>query len=149
MKKTVAIFIAFFVIAMGTMVGWGFIDKQMKENSSPPEGQSPPNPSDSTTNTNTSVVDPSVNAVSPATDKQYTLSELAGHKKASDCWIAISGNVYDVTNYLDYHPGGSDMILMVCGQDATQAYNTQGGRGRGHSSSAKAQLANYKIGVLK
>lgn len=35
-----------------------------------------------------------------------THAELAKHNKINDGWIAIRGNVYNVTRYMDFHPGG-------------------------------------------
>jgi predicted heme/steroid binding protein len=40
-----------------------------------------------------------------ATKKEYTLADVAQHKKVTDCWIAVDGNVYDVTTFVDEHPG--------------------------------------------
>lgn len=140
MKKTVAAFIALFVIGMGVMVGWGFIDKQSKENESKQNSSYP----DSNFQKENTVSD----ASSPTSQAIYTAAELSKHKSPQDCWVAINGNIYNVTAYLDKHPGGSDLILMVCGQDATKAFNTQGGTGGQHSSSAKQELEKYKIGTL-
>jgi cytochrome b involved in lipid metabolism len=142
MKKSVAIAYIIFVVAMGTMFVWGFIDKQSKE--------SQLSENEATTNQTSSdnVQDTSSGTQQSATSS-FTLADVAKHNKPSDCWLAIRGAVYNVTNYVDLHPGGADLILMYCGKDATQAYNTQGGRGRGHSSRADAQLANYKLGDVK
>lgn len=35
-----------------------------------------------------------------------TLDELAKHKYRNDAWLAINGQVYNVTRYMDFHPGG-------------------------------------------
>jgi cytochrome b involved in lipid metabolism len=77
-----------------------------------------------------------------------TAAEVAKHNKPSDCWIIISGNVYDVGSYLALHPGGTDVIVPFCGRDATQAFNTQGGRGR-HSSRATTELQKHLVGPLQ
>ena len=37
------------------------------------------------------------------------------HSKEEDCWLVIDGNVYDVTPFLDEHPGGFDIILASTG----------------------------------
>ena len=146
MKKTVAVFIAFFIVSMGIMVGWGFIDKQLKENVSPPTSN-PPSVQSATPTNSTAEQPSSPSSTSPAV-QSYSIAELSKHNTQNDCWLAINGNVYNVTQYLDFHPGGADVILMMCGKDATQAYNTQGGRGRGHSSRADTLLAQYIIGKL-
>ncbi|CAF0815917.1 unnamed protein product [Adineta ricciae] len=51
-----------------------------------------------------------------------TEEELAKHNKKTDCWTAISGNVYNITPYLDYHPGGVDEIMKGAGVDATTLF---------------------------
>lgn len=76
-----------------------------------------------------------------------TNNEIAKHNSASDCWIIIQNSVYNVTQYLNLHPGGSDRIIPFCGQDASSAYATKGGQGS-HSSSASQDLALLKLGQL-
>ena len=34
----------------------------------------------------------------------------------SQVWVALEGAVYDVTRFLDAHPGGAERIQMVNGQ---------------------------------
>ena len=38
--------------------------------------------------------------------KTYTLSEVAQHASKDDCWAIISGDVYDLTEFINRHPGG-------------------------------------------
>ena len=52
-----------------------------------------------------------------------TLEELQKHNKADDCWICIRGKVYNVTPYLDFHPGGVDEMMRGAGSDATVLFN--------------------------
>ncbi|KAI0263845.1 FMN-dependent dehydrogenase-domain-containing protein [Gloeopeniophorella convolvens] len=47
---------------------------------------------------------------------------VAQHNSRESCWIIVHGNVYDVTDFLDEHPGGSKIILKYAGKDATQEY---------------------------
>lgn len=76
----------------------------------------------------------------------FTLADVAEHSSRTDCWLAIDGTVYDVTDYIGKHPGGAQ-ILQGCGKDATTLFQTQGGEGS-HSSSARSMLSNYQIGPL-
>lgn len=75
-------------------------------------------------------------------EKTYTLSDLAAHSSASDCWLAIDGKVYDVTSYIGKHPGGNE-ITRGCGKDATQMFKQEG-----HSRQANLIASEYQIGIL-
>jgi L-lactate dehydrogenase (cytochrome) len=52
----------------------------------------------------------------------FTFSELAQHSSRESCWVAIHGQVYDVTDFLNSHPGGVNSILRWAGKDATEEY---------------------------
>lgn len=52
--------------------------------------------------------------------------------------------VYDITKYLDDHPGGAGILLDVAGIDATEFFDNAG-----HSEDADEIMANYRIGTLK
>ena len=54
--------------------------------------------------------------------KEYTIEEVSLHNSEDDIWIAINGFVYDVTYFLDEHPGGKSMLLTVAGTDATDFF---------------------------
>ena len=49
----------------------------------------------------------------------YTRGEVAQHKKYTDCWVVLHGQVYDVTKWLPQHPGGARILLHYAGEDAT------------------------------
>ena len=55
--------------------------------------------------------------------------ELALHATANDCWIAYETTVYDVTDWLKKHPGGSAAIARFCGtvDEFTKAFEGQHG----------------------
>uniref|UniRef100_A0A7S0RGV5 Cytochrome b5 heme-binding domain-containing protein n=1 Tax=Pyramimonas obovata TaxID=1411642 RepID=A0A7S0RGV5_9CHLO len=73
--------------------------------------------------------------------KVYTLEEVEKHTSAESCWIVVEGKVYDVTKYLDDHPGGHDVLLDASGSDATEDFNDVG-----HSKPAIASMEKYLIG---
>ncbi len=77
-----------------------------------------------------------------------TAQEVAKHTTVDDCWMIINGNVYDVSGYAYLHPGGPAMA-QFCGTDATQAFETKGGTGKGpHSAQANELLSSMLIGPL-
>jgi predicted heme/steroid binding protein len=53
----------------------------------------------------------------------YTLEEVAKHTTKGDCWVVVSGQVLNVTNFLSQHPGGELAILTFAGKDATEEFN--------------------------
>lgn len=73
----------------------------------------------------------------------YGLDEVAAHNSDRSCWMAVGGNVYDVTSYIEKHPAGRETILSGCGKDSTEAFNGI------HSVETKKLLENYFIGNLK
>ena len=48
--------------------------------------------------------------------------EVAKHNDRSSCWVIVDGEAYDVTSYLDKHPGGPQILLQHGGKDATALY---------------------------
>ena len=52
----------------------------------------------------------------------YTTEEVSKHATKEDCWLIIKGVVYDVTEFLSIHPGGSSIVVSVGGQDATEYF---------------------------
>ncbi|MFT4279248.1 MAG: cytochrome b5-like heme/steroid binding domain-containing protein [Rhodopseudomonas sp.] len=82
-----------------------------------------------------------------AAERDIGVAELARHSKPDDCWMAIRGSVYDLTQYLPDHPSRPSIIEPWCGKEATEAYETKT-KGRQHSSEADALLPKYRIGRL-
>lgn len=76
-------------------------------------------------------------------EKVFTAEEVAKHKKDGDVWLIVHGKVYDVSKFLDEHPGGVDVLMEQAGQDATSNFEAVS-----HSSDARKQLAGMQIGVL-
>ncbi|XP_071541363.1 cytochrome b5 reductase 4 [Panulirus ornatus] len=52
-----------------------------------------------------------------------TPQELAKHNKRNDCWMALKGKVYNITSYMDFHPGGEEELMRGVGTDATDLFN--------------------------
>lgn len=52
----------------------------------------------------------------------WNSAEVARHNRRGDCWMAIQGKVYDVTAYLEFHPGGAEELMRGAGLDATSLF---------------------------
>ncbi len=55
--------------------------------------------------------------------KKYTYGEVAKHNKPNDCWIIIEDKVYDVSGYLNEHPGGPIVLTTRAGKIVTTAFD--------------------------
>ncbi|KAJ8981311.1 hypothetical protein NQ317_015444 [Molorchus minor] len=78
--------------------------------------------------------------------KYYSLAEIAVNDgtNGNGTWIIYKDNVYDVTAYLDDHPGGGDLITEWAGKDCTKAFDDFG-----HSGDAKKEMKTMKIGEVR
>ena len=73
----------------------------------------------------------------------YTIEEVSFHNSENDAWIVINHFVYDITDFINKHPGGKSLLLQVAGTDATDYFNEL------HQPSILEDYAeNYKIGEL-
>ncbi|BEI84634.1 hypothetical protein CcaverHIS002_0500350 [Cutaneotrichosporon cavernicola] len=54
--------------------------------------------------------------------KRVTMEELKKHKTEDDAWSAFNGVVYNITPYLNFHPGGVDELMRVAGRDGTKLF---------------------------
>lgn len=54
---------------------------------------------------------------------RITREELSKHNTKTDCWTSLNGRVYNITPYLDFHPGGVPQIMRAAGKDGTQLFN--------------------------
>ncbi|KAM5256899.1 cytochrome b5 reductase 4 [Ctenodactylus gundi] len=54
---------------------------------------------------------------------EVTEEELKKHNKKDDCWICIRGYVYNVSPYMEYHPGGEDELMRAAGSDGTDLFD--------------------------
>ena len=57
--------------------------------------------------------------------------------------MALHGKVYNVTKYLEDHPGGEEVLMDRAGADATEDFEDVG-----HSQDARKQLTKYEVGEL-
>jgi len=80
---------------------------------------------------------------------ELTMQEVAKHNTASDAWIIIGNStnggpkVYNVTNYLDEHPGGREVLVLNLGKNADRRFEDNG-----HPPSARRELEKFLVGEL-
>ena len=66
-------------------------------------------------------------------------SEVAKHNSEKDCWVTLyQRKIYNVTGFLDQHPGGADIILPYAGKDVTEIMSNTDSHS--HSESAYEML---------
>ncbi|KAF9296345.1 hypothetical protein BGZ74_010381, partial [Mortierella antarctica] len=53
----------------------------------------------------------------------FSVSQVAGHNSENDCWVIIHDKVYDVSSFLNDHPGGKKIVLKNAGTDATKQFD--------------------------
>ena len=125
--------------------------KVVDESSDPEEPQESSAPKAS--ETKTSAPKPSVSKTpspTPAPTKTeavasgYTAAQVAEKNSRSNCWVILNDSVYNLTDWITKHPGGSGSILSLCGSDATSAFEGKHG-GEARPSSI---LASYYLGPL-
>ncbi|KAF7493072.1 Cytochrome b5 [Sarcoptes scabiei] len=78
-----------------------------------------------------------------ADSKTFTLEEVAEHNEKKSVWLVIHDSVYDVTPFLDEHPGGEEVLIELAGKNATESFEDVG-----HSTDARDIMKKYKIGEL-
>jgi acyl-lipid Delta6-acetylenase / acyl-lipid (9-3)-desaturase len=54
--------------------------------------------------------------------RNLTMANIAKHNKRDDIWIVVEGKCYDVTKFVDYHPGGWLVLVDMGGKDCTDAF---------------------------
>lgn len=76
--------------------------------------------------------------------KEYTMEEVSQHNALPSIWSVYNGDVYDITMYIDCHPGGKKILEKVYGKDMTALFNKFHGY-----VNINAMIGPLKIGTVK
>ncbi|KAJ5450379.1 Ceramide very long chain fatty acid hydroxylase SCS7 [Penicillium daleae] len=76
----------------------------------------------------------------------FTPAEVESHNNAKSCYITLGRNVYDVTEFVEDHPGGGDLILDYAGRDVEEIMKDE--ISHEHSEAAYDILTDYHIGFM-
>jgi len=68
--------------------------------------------------------------------------EVAKNNTEDSLWFVIDSKVYDVTDFLDAHPGGEAVLKQVAGTDATEAFYNL------HRQEVLQKYSNLCIGTI-
>ncbi|KAF2143451.1 uncharacterized protein K452DRAFT_286278 [Aplosporella prunicola CBS 121167] len=75
-----------------------------------------------------------------------TQAEVKAHDNAKSCYVTIGTKVYDVTEFVEDHPGGGDLILEYGGKDVTEILADEASHT--HSDSAYEILDEHLVGFM-
>uniref|UniRef100_A0A914XJN8 Cytochrome b5 n=1 Tax=Plectus sambesii TaxID=2011161 RepID=A0A914XJN8_9BILA len=75
--------------------------------------------------------------------KLVSREEVSRHNTSASAWVIIDDRVYDITKFLEEHPGGEEVLLEQAGGDATESFEDVG-----HSTDAREMAKDYLIGEL-
>jgi cytochrome b involved in lipid metabolism len=72
------------------------------------------------------------------------MEKVKANNTASSCWSVIRGKVYDLTNWINSHPGGSGAIRGLCGTDGSAEFSAK----HQGQSNPESRLTSYLLGPL-
>ena len=104
-----------------------------------------PTPTQTPTPTPTPTPNPTPTPTPTPTIAGYTMAQVKANNSAKSCWAVVDDYVYDLTKWINSHPGGAGAIVSLCGTDATASFKAQ------HQNQSKpaVRLDSYKLGPLQ
>ncbi|XP_060630966.1 cytochrome b5 [Anolis sagrei] len=79
----------------------------------------------------------------PWRGRYHTLEEIQKHNHSQSTWIILHNRIYDLTKFLEEHPGGEEVLREQAGGDATESFEDVG-----HSTDARTLSDTFIIGEL-
>ena len=134
----------FTCIKSGKKLIWNKGVQVKKQSPTPKPTPATPTPTPTPTTDSTQTQSPSKSATPTASNPGYTMAQVKANNSRQSCWTIIDNYVYDLTRWINSHPGGASAILSLCGVDGSAAFNSQ------HENQSKpaVRLDSYKLGPL-
>ncbi|XP_012672367.2 cytochrome b5 isoform X1 [Clupea harengus] len=83
------------------------------------------------------------NSTNDGAIQYYRLTDVEQRNSFKSTWIIINHKIYDVTTFLEEHPGGEEVLREQGGGDATESFEDVG-----HSSDAREMAKDMVVGEL-
>jgi fatty acid desaturase len=78
------------------------------------------------------------------TDQVYSWQDVAKHNSSASVWVIVGSKVYDLTSWVDKHPGGREVLLLMAGRDATAAFESY----HPFSDKPRRMIGKFEIGKV-
>ena len=76
---------------------------------------------------------------------KYSVEEVKKHNLENDIWVHDNNKVYDITKFIEHHPGGKEKILLAAGESLTPYWNVYK---QHYDKNVQEILDEYYIGEL-
>lgn len=84
----------------------------------------------------------------PIKSENFSIEEISKHNKKNDGWVTFRNNVYDITEFINEHPGGT-VILQALGKDLEDVWAENNVLWHINNPHVLKILNKYKIGTVK
>ena len=84
----------------------------------------------------------------PIKSENFSTDEISKHNKKSDAWVTFRNNVYDITEFINEHPGGS-IIMKALGKNLEDVWSDHNVLWHINNPYVIKTLNKYKIGTVK
>ncbi len=142
MKKTIIIML---IIAAIILTACQSNATNTKANEAPNTIQKEMNTENNNITTETTQAKTEENTEQTTKEGTITMEELKKHNNENDCYVGYKGIAYDITDWINKHPGGTG-IKEYCGTttEFEQAFQKQ----HGTSKEAMLEKVGIKIGII-
>ncbi len=78
--------------------------------------------------------------------EHYSVDEVGRHHRTDDAWVIVDSRVFNITTFLDMHPGGLEILKEHLGHDVSTIMRDE--NSHQHTGPAYELLDEYYVGEL-